>query len=114
MKRRMYCKPRKMRDELSNERKMKKYIAWSVVLGEGLMPEWNPDCDIYEAEDEEEALEEYLDDIEDSLRASYAVRIGGRDYSHKDGEAEFEYEDYQYDPYGEKRILKIKMKEVED
>lgn len=110
----MYRKPRKMRGELSDERKMKKYIAWSRVLAEDLTDEWNPDIDIYEAEDEEEALNKYLDDVEDNLRDVNAIRIDGRDYNHIDGEAEFEYEDYQYDPYGEKRILEIKMKEVEN
>ena len=87
---------------------MENYIAWSKVTGEGMTGEWCPDCLAFEAEDEEEALEEFLDDEESNLREVNAVRIDSRKYSHIDGKAEFEYEDE-----GKMVTLEIEMREAE-
>ena len=87
---------------------MENYIARSKVTGEGMTGEWCPDCLAFEAEDEEEALEEFLDDEESNLREVNAVRIDSRKYSHIDGKAEFEYEDE-----GKMVTLEIEMREAE-
>jgi hypothetical protein len=90
------------------QRKMKKYMAWMRVTEEGLTGEWCPYFLTFEAESEGEALEEFLDDEEIFLRDLNAVRIDSREYSHIDGNAEFEYE-YE----GKMGTLEIKMIEAE-
>ena len=87
---------------------MENYIAWSKVTGEGMTGEWCPDCLAFEAEDEEEALEEFLDSEKSYLRRVKAVRIDSREYSHIDGKAEFEYK-YK----GKMVTLEIEMREAE-
>lgn len=88
---------------------MKKYIAWMRTTEEGLTGEWFPYFLTFEAESEEEALEEFLDDEEEIfLRDLNAVRIDSREYSNIGGNAEFVYE-YE----GNKGTLEIKMIEAE-
>ena len=87
---------------------METYIAWSKVTGEGMTGERSHDCIVFEAEDEEEALEEFLDSEKSYLRRVKAVRIDSREYSHIDGKAEFEYK-YK----GKMVTLEIEMREAE-
>ena len=84
---------------------MKKYEAWEM-LNCGC---WEQDAysEPIEAESAEEALEVYLDSIEDNLRAVDALRV----YDPVPGSATFEYETEEDCP--ETRLV-IMMMEVEE